>query len=171
MSIQLRKCTVDDLLLLQKVSYETFKETFESQNTAENMRNYLARAFHMDQLRIELVNPSSQFFFVTMKDEIAGYLKVNMDDAQSEDVDDNALEIERIYIKESFQKQGLGNILLQKAIDIALTNEKTSIWLGVWEMNENAIAFYKKQGFVQTDIHSFYMGDEKQNDLIMMKML
>lgn len=77
----------------------------------------------------------------------------------------------RIYIKNSFQKHGLGKHLLNKAIEIALERNKKNIWLGVWEKNENAIDFYKKMGFVQTGAHSFYMGDEEQTDLIMAKTL
>jgi len=54
---------------------------------------------------------------------------------------------------------------------MATTNKKKKIWLGVWEKNENALAFYNKMGFVQTGTHFFYMGDEEQTDIIMMKTL
>ncbi|MBA9088506.1 ribosomal protein S18 acetylase RimI-like enzyme [Fontibacillus solani] len=84
---------------------------------------------------------------------------------------DESLEIERIYIKSKFQKHGLGKYLLKKALEIAMEREKKKIWLGVWENNENAIAFYMKMGFVQTKSHSFYMGDEEQIDFIMTKTL
>ncbi|MBJ6950348.1 GNAT family N-acetyltransferase, partial [Vibrio cholerae] len=80
---------------------------------------------------------------------IAGYLKVNIDDAQSEEMGNESLEVERIYIKSSFQKHGLGKYLLINAIEIAIEHNKKNIWLGVWEKNEYAIAFYKKLGFVQ----------------------
>ncbi|MGG3626230.1 GNAT family N-acetyltransferase, partial [Bacillus gobiensis] len=84
---------------------------------------------------------------------------------------DESLEIERIYIKNKFQKHGLGKYLLNKAMEIAMESNKKKIWLGVWGKNENAIAFYKKMGFVQTGAHSFYMGDEEQIDFIMIKLL
>ncbi|MNL75746.1 Protease synthase and sporulation negative regulatory protein PAI 1 [compost metagenome] len=54
---------------------------------------------------------------------------------------------------------------------MAMEHSKKKIWLGVWEKNENAIAFYNKMGFVQTGVHSFYMGDEEQMDIIMTKTL
>ncbi len=82
-----------------------------------------------------------------------------------------SLEVERIYIKSSFQKHGLGKYLLNNAIEIAIEHNKKNIWLGVWEKNENAIAFYKKLGFVQAGSHSFYMGDDEQVNLIMIKTL
>ena len=171
MTINIRKCTLKDSLTLQEISYETFSETFKDQNTPENLKAYLEKAYNLKQLEKELSNTSSQFFFVYFNYEIAGYLKINTNDAQSEKMGDESLEIERIYIRSKFQKQGLGKYLFNKAIEIAIEQNKPKIWLGVWEKNANAIAFYEKMGFVQTGAHSFYMGDEEQIDFIMTKTL
>ncbi|KON69380.1 GNAT family acetyltransferase [Peribacillus butanolivorans] len=171
MTINIKKCILEDSRKLQEISYETFNETFKHQNSPENMNAYLERAFNLKQLEKELSNISSQFFFVYFNNEVAGYLKVNTNEAQSEEMGAESLEIERIYIKKKFQKHGLGKYLLNKAMEIAMERNKKKIWLGVWEKNENAIAFYKKLGFVQTGVHSFYMGDEGQMDFIMTKTL
>lgn len=171
MVINIKKCMNEDLRKLQEISYETFKETFEDHNSPENLHAYLERAFNLKQVEKELSNISSQFFFIYFNDEVIGYLKVNIDDAQSEEMGDETLEIERIYIRNKFQKLGLGKHLLNKAIEIAMERKKKKVWLGVWEKNENAIAFYKKMGFVQTSTHTFYMGDEEQTDIIMIKTL
>ena len=171
MTITINKCTVEDLDLLQEISIETFNATFKNQNSPENMKAYLERAFNLIQLEKELSNTSSGFYFIYSEEEIAGYLKINTNDAQSEIMGDDSLEIERIYIKSDFQKSGLGKYLLNKALEIAIKHNKKKIWLGVWEQNKNAIAFYEKMGFVQTGSHSFYMGEEKQTDLIMTKTL
>jgi diamine N-acetyltransferase len=171
MTINIKRCTFEDLHKLQEISYETFNETFKHQNSEENMNNYLEKAFNLKQLEKELSNASSKFFFVYINDEIAGYLKINSDDAQSEKMGKESLEIERIYIRNKFQKHGLGKLLLNKAMEVAMEGNKKKIWLGVWEKNETAIAFYKKMEFVQTGAHSFYMGDEKQTDFLMTKLL
>ncbi|MCM3640157.1 GNAT family N-acetyltransferase [Priestia aryabhattai] len=169
--MNVKKCTLEDVNHLQSISYKTFNETFKDQNSQENMTAYLEKAFTVEQLEKELSNASSQFFFMYVNHEIAGYLKINMNDAQSEDMGEETLEIERIYIGNSFQKQGLGKHLFNKAVEIATTLNKKKIWLGVWEKNKNAIDFYKKQGFVQAGSHSFYMGDEEHIDFIMVKTL
>lgn len=171
MTIDIKKCTLKDSRKLQEISYETFNETFKHQNSPENMEAYLEKAFNLEQVEKELSNTSSHFFFVYVDNKIAGYLKVNTDDAQSEEMGDESLEIERIYIKNNFQKHGLGKYLFNKAIDMAMEHNKKKIWLGVWEKNENALIFYKKMGFVQTGAHSFYMGNEEQVDFIMVKTL
>lgn len=171
MTTTIKKCTLEDLRLLQDLSIETFYETFKNQNSPENMRDYLGRAFSLVQLEKELSDSSSEFYFIYANGEIAGYLKINTNEAQTELMDNHSLEIERIYIKGNFQQRGLGSYLINKAIEIAIKRNKKKIWLGVWEKNESAIAFYKKIDFVQTGAHSFYMGDEEQTDFIMTKTL
>lgn len=171
MSIKLSKCSIGDLKKLQEVSIETFNYTFKDHNSPENMTAYLEKAFTEYQLEKELSNKASEFYFIYNNDVIAGYLKVNVNDAQSEPMGDETLEIERIYIRQPFQGRGLGKYLINKAVELAEAQNKSSIWLGVWDKNDNAIGFYKNIGFVQTGAHSFYMGEEEQIDVIMTKIL
>lgn len=144
MAINIKKCTVEDLGSLQGISVETFNETFSNQNSTENMKAYLDRAFNLKQLEKELSDSSSEFYFIYFNEEIAGYLKVNTDDAQSEVMGNDSLEIERIYIRKKFHKQGLGQYLINKAIEIAIQCNKEKIWLGVWEKIRTPLAFMKK---------------------------
>ena len=169
MNVYLKKCNPEDLRKLKEISKETFTDTFKEQNTPENLKTYLERAFSDEQLKIELSNPASDFYFIHFNEEVAGYLKVNINEAQTEKIADDALEIERIYIRTKFKRKGLGNRLMDKALEVALKNKKKIIWLGVWERNEDAINFYNKWGFTQTGAHSFFMGDEEQVDFIMCK--
>ncbi|MGN7477389.1 GNAT family N-acetyltransferase [Solibacillus silvestris] len=171
MNIQLIQCTSEHLQALQKISRETFYETFHEQNNAENMAAYLNEAFSNEKLTTELQNVHSVFKLLYVNEALAGYLKVNANEAQSEKMESDSLEVERIYISSKFQKLGLGKVLMDEAIRLAKEMEKTKIWLGVWENNENAIAFYEKQSFQKTGAHSFHMGEEEQIDLIMTKEL
>lgn len=171
MTVTIKTCTLEDAQKLQAVSWETFYETFKEENSPEQLQAYLEKAFELKQVEKELATDSSHFFFVYCDHEIAGYLKVNTDEAQSEEMGDSSLEIERIYVRKDFQNRGIGKHLLNKAMDVAVQQAKTNIWLGVWDKNEKAIEFYQSKGFVQTGSHSFYMGDEEQVDLIMTKTL
>ncbi|WP_172196018.1 GNAT family N-acetyltransferase [Saccharibacillus qingshengii] len=171
MMITFRICDEQDVHALREVSIETFNDTFGKQNKPENMQAYLAKAFTETQLRRELATVNSTFFFLYADGELAGFMKVNTDEAQSEPMDGDSFEIERIYIRQAFQKQGLGSVLIHKAFELAAAQKKRKIWLGVWEKNDNAVAFYEQKGFVRTGAHSFYMGDEEQTDWILTKML
>ncbi|MFC4102525.1 GNAT family N-acetyltransferase [Paenibacillus xanthanilyticus] len=171
MTIHIQACTLSDLRLLQNISIETFRDTFQHQNSPDTMQAYLDRAFNDNQLEHELRQPSSAFHLIYADDDIAGYMKINLDAAQTENMGSDALEIERIYIRKQHHGQGLGKHLIHYATDIARARGKAKIWLGVWEHNERAIAFYKKMGFEQTGAHTFLMGDDEQLDLIMTKTL
>ena len=165
----IKKCTLQDLDNLRKISIETFYQTFADSNTAENMKAYLQSAYNEEKLYRELSNPNSSFFFVCVDERVAGYLKLNEFAAQTDINDSDSLELERIYILRDFQGMGLGKDLLEHAISVANEGGKKYIWLGVWEHNERAKRFYQKNGFYRIGEHSFVVGDDVQIDYVMRK--
>ncbi|MFC3418701.1 GNAT family N-acetyltransferase [Salinicoccus hispanicus] len=167
----IRQCTIEDLSELKEISYVTFDETFRPQNKKENIDAYLSTAFTSEKILKELENPHSYFYFIYYQNNLAGYLKVNVEDAQTEEMKGKSLEIERIYVLSRFQKHGLGKQLFNQVLDLAQEMNRNKLWLGVWEKNANAIRFYEKLGFQQIDEHAFYMGDDRQIDIIMSKSL
>lgn len=171
MNIRLIQCTTESLDALQTISRDTFYETFHEQNSEESMTDYLNDAFSVEKLTAEIKNKHSLFKLLYVNEELAGYLKINTEEAQSEQLGQETLEVERIYILNRFQKLGLGKVLMNEAIKLAHEKNKNKIWLGVWEKNLNAIAFYEKAGFEKTGSHSFFMGEEEQKDFIMTKYL
>lgn len=152
---------------LVAVSIETFTETFAPTNSAESMAQYVANNLTATKLKKELDCRDSAFYLLKAGSEVAGYLKLNFNEAQHDVKDLNAVEVERIYVKQAFQGQKLGLFLINKAIEIAKLNGKSYVWLGVWEHNQKAIHFYRRIGFVQFDTHEFRLGDEIQLDLMM----
>lgn len=160
---------MEDLLTLREFSYKTYNDTFRHMNTPSNMKAYLEQAFDSNKLRNELSNSNSIFYFLYADEKLAGYLKLNEYNAQTDIYDPQSLEIERIYIAEEFQGKGLGSTLMNKAIDVANLREKLYVWLGVWEKNDKALRFYKNNGFYVKGKHSFFMGEEEQVDFIMCK--
>ena len=167
----IKQCTTSDVQQLQDISILTYKETFDEHNSEENMNAYLEAAYNLPKLEKELANPNSYFYFALVEGDVAGYLKLNTDAAQTEPMDEQSLELERIYILKRYQKNGVGKVLMDKAFEMAEALGKEKIWLGVWEHNDNARAFYEKKGFVETGSHSFFMGDDEQTDLILTKTL
>ncbi|MBK6363413.1 MAG: GNAT family N-acetyltransferase [Saprospiraceae bacterium] len=167
--INIQKVTIDNIDQLQKIGRQTFFETFASGNTEENMRNYLEEGFSKEKLTAELNDNNAEFYFATFNNNVIGYLKVNFGQSQTELKDDRALEIERIYVLKEFHGKRVGQMLFNKAIEIAKQKRVDYVWLGVWEENPRAINFYRKNGFVEFDKHVFKLGNDEQTD-IMMKM-
>ena len=171
MRIRLRECSDEDSLLLKEIGQETFRDTFVQDNDPEELEEYLEQAFALGKLEKELADPYSSFFFAEIDGDIAGYVKLNEEGAQTEQMGRDSLEIERIYVRKSHHQQGVGKALMLKAVEEAEVKERNRIWLGVWEKNVHAISFYEKWGFKRTGSHTFMMGDEEQIDLIMTKIL
>lgn len=168
---ELIKCKVSDVEQLRDISIETFVDTFKDQNTEENLNEYLERAYSIEQLTSEINQVGTDFYFLKDSDLVVGYLKLNIDDAQSEKDHPLALEVERIYVLPQHKRKGYGKLLLEFAYLRAKELNRTGIWLGVWEHNYNALAFYKKMGFQRVGEHTFIMGDDAQVDYIMLKEL
>lgn len=96
---------------------------------------------------------------------------MNIGTAQTEFNTENNLEIERIYVLKGYHGKKVGQLLFEKAEDLAQRKQVDFIWLGVWEKNERAIHFYQKNGFEIIDQHIFKLGTDLQTDFIMRKIL
>ena len=166
-NIEIIKITKIDIDQLQKIGRETFYETFSESNTEENMRNYLEAGFSIDKITTELNDENAEFYFAKIENNVIGYLKLNFGASQTELKSEKAIEIERIYVLKEYHGQKVGQILYDKAIEIAKKKNAEFIWLGVWEENPRAINFYKKNGFIEFDKHIFKLGDDEQTDIMM----
>ncbi|MEP6794354.1 MAG: GNAT family N-acetyltransferase [Saprospiraceae bacterium] len=162
--IRLNPSDVNELLILSR---KTFDESFGHLNKPENMDFYMDRAFTIEKLFSELLNPFTEFYFLKINIDIVGYLKVNTHQAQSDLNDELSLEIERIYIDSRFQGSGYGAVLIEQAKQRCRALKLSYIWLGVWEKNTDGIRFYQRHGFEIFSSHPFVFGDEVQTDLLM----
>ena len=166
-NIAIKKVTLNDIEQLQKIGRQTFYETFSAGNTEENMTKYLEEDFSLEKLTAELNDESSEFYFAVLGNNVIGYLKLNVGQSQTELQDDKALEIERIYVLQEFHGKKVGQVLHEKAMQIAKQINAHYVWLGVWEENPRAINFYKKNGFAAFDKHIFKLGNDEQTDIMM----
>jgi ribosomal protein S18 acetylase RimI-like enzyme len=169
MNICIRPCTVEDAETLKDLATKAFCETFAPLNTPENMDAYLQEAYNLPKLRRELEDGNQEFYFSYADGVLAGYLKVNEAPSQAEFNDPKALEIERIYVLKSFYGTGVGQFLMDAALEMARTRGKEYTFLGVWEYNLRARRFYEKNGFYRFGAHTFVMGDDPQTDFLLRK--
>ena len=169
--IEIIKIDINDIKALQQIGRQTFAETFAESNSPENMAKYLKEAYADEKLSEELNNPNSVFYFAKADNQVIGYLKLNFGVSQTELKDNTALEIERIYVTKEYHGKKVGQLLYDKAIEVAKEKQVDYVWLGVWEENKRAIQFYTKNGFVEFDKHIFVLGNDAQTDIMMKKQL
>jgi ribosomal protein S18 acetylase RimI-like enzyme len=169
--IQLLKIGLESVEDLRDISCETYYDTFkDSIVNPDDMDHFLRDAYSLETLSQELENPESEFFFLYADKRLVGYLKLNVGAAQTEaDVAENTLEIQRIYVRPSEKRQGFGTILMDFAMKHAKEAGYDSVWLGVWEHNDAAQAFYKEHGFVRVGEHVYWTGNQADTDHILLK--
>ena len=167
----IKKVTIQEVEQLQNIAIRTFVDTFGADNNQQDMEDYVANKLSKSQLESELLSPNSHFYFAIDGDKVAGYLKLNTNEAQTELQGNDALEIERIYVLKDYHGLKVGQLLYQYALDFATELNIKRIWLGVWEENKRAIRFYEKNGFSIFDKHLFVLGDDEQTDFLMEKYL
>jgi ribosomal protein S18 acetylase RimI-like enzyme len=167
--LTIRYATPADASLLVSLGIQTFRETFEEVNTAEDMSLYLNQAFALEQVQQELNENGSAFFIAVESNEPIGYARVRTSKKPDPLSSANPLEIERLYvIRKQLGKQA-GKMLMQCCLDYAITRKFDTVWLGVWEHNQRAIRFYEKWGFTKFGSHVFMLGTDRQTDHLMSK--
>lgn len=167
MKLHLESCSITDLGVLGNLSRRTSIEDFEKDNNPEDFKAYLNSAFGDETLIIELKDNHSSFYFVYNDAILMGYVKLNENGSQSDIKDNNAVEIERIYILGEFQGHGIGAWIMKQVMSMARAKNKVYLWLGVWEVNVKAIKFYERIGFYKFGSHPYYIGKDKQTDWLM----
>ena len=164
---ELRKANLSDLPELLVLARTSFVQAFTAGNKLENVQAYLAEAFTESKLTQEMLEPASTFIVAILDGELVGYTKLNLSAAQADVKDPASVEVARLYTLEKVWGTGLGQLLLDAAIDFGRQEGKTWLWLGVWEHNARAIRFYEKNGLRIFGSHPFPFGDEIQNDWLM----
>jgi ribosomal protein S18 acetylase RimI-like enzyme len=167
--VEILKCDESFTETLVAIGKKTYFDTFGSMNTEETMRRYLEEAFNPERIRQELKNPISQFYLLCENQKTVAYFKINFAPAQTDINDPESLELERIYVIKGFKGRGIGRLMIEKTEEIARNAGCRYIWLGVWEKNKSAIAFYERNGFIRFNEHVFRMGDELQKDYLLRK--
>jgi len=171
MNVVIRKANLDDAALIQKLAIKTFRDSFEALNTPENMKLYLEKSFSLEKIQEELSQPETEFLLAYINQQVAGYAKVISNKNNSSLKEQPALELERIYVDQQYIGKDIGKVLMEKCFQIANEKKLKVVWLGVWEHNPRAIAFYRKWGFEKFGEHVFVVGNDPQIDWLMKKTL
>ena len=169
--ISVRHANLADANLLAQLGAQTFFETFASDNTEEDMAAYLAANFNVTQQTAELSDPAATFLIAEIEGAVGGYanLKSGPPPERIEEIDH--IELVRLYVSKEWLGRGVGEALMRACLDEAREAGCKTIWLGVWERNARAQAFYRKWGFQDVGEHPFQLGSDVQRDILMAKMI
>ncbi len=179
----LRQATLADARNLARIAELTFRETFAIDNTAVNLDLYCRNHYGEAQQAREISDPAMLTFLYEKNDEkhgdkgnrkesdkggeLAGFAQLRWGNPPECIVASKPGELQRLYVLERWHGQGVASELMQASIKAMQQRGFDCLWLGVWERNFRALAFYKKVGFVAVGEHVFHLGTSAQRDLLM----
>ncbi|MBL0334324.1 MAG: GNAT family N-acetyltransferase [Chitinophagaceae bacterium] len=168
--ILIRRSTPDDASQIAAFSRQSFYDSFARFNTKENMQLFMDGPFNTAKLEAEASDPSQLYLLAEENGKLVGYLLMK-DSTEPALANYEAIEVSRIYVDHAITGKGIGKLLLDTSIDKARELKKNCIWLGVWEHNTKAIAFYEREGFEKFGEHIFLLGEDPQTDWLMKKLI
>ena len=166
--LQVRRGRASDAAALAAFAERTFSETFAAANRPEDIEAYLPTAYGTGLQEIELADPDIITLIIADGETLAAYAQVRRGEVPACVKGSAPVELWRFYVDKPFQGRGLAQQLMAAAHAAAFELGGRTLWLGVWERNERAIAFYSKAGFHTVGSHDFWVGSDRQTDNIMM---
>ena len=163
----LRLALPADANALAILAERTFRDAFGARNSPGNMDLYCARAFGPE---IQLREIGERDLVTTLADEgrqLVGFSQLRIGKASPAVKAKRPAELNRIYVAAEWHGRGVGRALMDRALADAKRAACDRLWLGVWEHNPKAMAFYRELGFEIVGTQSFMLGEERQRDLVM----
>lgn len=152
---------------MAELAAATFRDAFGSENDAADLALHLARSYGPAQQTAELRHPAITTLLAYADGDLAGYAQLRQGLPPACVVAARPIELWRFYVARPWHGRGVAQELMAAARDAAKRRGAASLWLGVWERNPRAQAFYRKSGFVDVGSQQFLVGTDAQTDRVM----
>jgi len=169
--VSIVKATEDDAEQLSELSNLTFLESHGHSAAAVDINNFIENKYNPASLKNELKDVKNIFYTLYYNNKIAGFSKIILNYPDTNCNITNVAKLERIYLLKEFYNLHLGQQLLDFNIKLLKENSQTGVWLFVWQENERAIHFYKKNGFVVIGEFEYKISEKHSNPNFQMLLL
>lgn len=173
MDFSLRPATPADAAALAEFGERAFRDAFGAHNRPEDMDVYAALVYGVPQQSAELSDPRVTCIVAETGATLVGYaiLRQVPDEVPECVTGPHPVELARLYVDQGWLGRGVGEALMRAVHDAARARGGRTLWLGVWEHNPRARAFYARWGFREAGEHPFMLGADRQRDLLLEKAL
>jgi len=163
----IRRATRDDLANLVRVAREAFFATYSTIDDPLDVAAYAERNFTTEAFGAVLDDLSAHLAVLLDAGGMAGYALLVRSPAPGCVVAGRAVELSRLYLLPDRIGRGHGAALLRHALDWAAESGFDTLWLGVYDRNERAMAFYRRFGFEVVGTRPFDWHGEIYHDPVM----
>jgi diamine N-acetyltransferase len=165
--IRIRRAEASDAAALARLAESTFRETFAEHNAAEDMARHCATHFGAAIQEAEILDRGIATWLAERGGNLAGFAQLHLRQPKHCVSAASPAELRRIYVAADHHGSGIARQLLDAALQGAAEAGSDYVWLGVWERNPRAAAFYRKAGFEAIGEHEFVLGADRQRDILM----
>lgn len=169
--MRVRRATLADAPALTAFGRRVFEQTFAAENDPNDLRAYLDGAYVEPRQEQELADPGVDTLLIESGEAIIAFAQLRDVPAGTGVTGPHPIELWRFYVDFEWHGRGIAPALMAAAEDAARARGGSTLWLGVWERNVRAQAFYRKQGFTVVGSQIFALGADPQRDLVMAKEL
>jgi ribosomal protein S18 acetylase RimI-like enzyme len=163
----IRHANVDDAKPLATLAESTFRAAFGDQNTARDLDLHCRASFSEALQAAEIANIDMATFIAEGASRFVGFAQIRWGN-WPECIDATfAGEVLRLYVVNEWHGKGIARALMSACLEALAKRGHDMVWLGVWEKNPRAVAFYRKFGFREVGEHIFQLGTDPQRDIIM----
>ena len=170
-AFRIRRAEPADAPALADFAARMFADTFAPFNRPEDMAAHLADRFGVRQQAGEIADPAILTFLVEAlveaENRLIGYTQIRRVPPPDCVTGAEPVELGRFYVDRPWQGRGLAQRLMAAVREAAKGLNGRTLWLGVWERNPRAIAFYEKCGFRDVGSQGFLLGADLQTDRVM----
>ena len=163
----IRKAERRDATQLATIAEATFKEAFAGVNTPEDMDLHCRTRYGEAIQAEEIADPNRVTLLCEQDGRLLGFAQLRWGEVPSCIVADAPGEIQRLYVVSDSHGKGIAQDLMRGCLDEMARRRSDVVWLGVWERNPRAIAFYQKFAFVEVGEHIFRVGRDPQRDILL----
>lgn len=165
--VSIRTADIGDASVLADLGRQTFHETFAAQNKPEDMDAYIKKSFTVERLTAELAEPEAVYLVAEAQTKVIGFAKLAPSPLPDCITEPSPVRLVKLYVSADAIGSGVGAALMRASIEWSKTSGYKSLWLGVWEHNHRAKAFYEKWGFEPVGTETFRLGSDDQTDVLM----
>ena len=137
----------------------------------DDLAAYLDGAYTARQQLAEILDPGIVTLLFEIEDGLSAFAQLHLKGHGDGVAGDRPVELWRFYVDPAWHGKGVAGELMETVEKTVRELGADTLWLGVWEKNLRAQAFYRKCGFVEVGAHVFVVGTDPQRDVVMSKPL
>ena len=165
----IRRATLEDVRALTAFGRRVFAVTFGADNTPGDLQSYLDGSYAESLQREEVADRRVETLLAEIDGTLAAFAQLRQGPAGEGVTGAKPIELWRFYVDPQWHGRGLARELMEAVETAARGRGARTLWLGVWERNLRAQAFYRKSGFTVVGTQTFQLGSDTQRDFVMAK--